>query len=128
MRAAANSATPINSLTRRETVDPATLDLHDDRYDERPPPRPLPEKAPELDADFFFDEALVSPFFNTGTLNDLGDEASALAEQFGARSVLHQSAADDVGIPFDLAGLLIDGDHRHQQAILRQMAAISKHL
>src|SRR6188768_1307323 len=125
MSAAAKSATPANSLTRRERVDPATLDLHDDRYDERPLSRTFPEEAPKLDADLFLDKPLVRPFLNTRSLNDVADELRALAQQVGAVRVLRETAADDVRIAFELPRLLVDRHDRHYETVFRQVAAIA---
>src|SRR5262245_59632030 len=127
MSAAPNNATPANSLTRREKVDPATLDLHDDRYDERPPPRTFSEEAPELDADLFFDKALIGPFFNTGSLNDVAQKLRAVAQQFRTGRVLHETAADDIRITLQAASLLVDRNNRHHEAVFGEMAPIPQH-
>ena len=80
--AAANSATPTNSLTRRETVDPPHVsDLHDDGQHERPPSRTLAEEAPQLDAQLFLDQPLIGPFLEAGLLDDLGEQPRAVGEQ-----------------------------------------------
>src|SRR5687767_3874497 len=127
MRAAPNRATPTNSLTRREMVDPATLDLHDDRDDERPAPRPFAEETPELDADFFLDEALIGPFFNACSLDDVGDKPRRIPQQFAARGILDEAAAHDFRITFDAARLAVDRDDRNDDPVLRKMPAIAQH-
>src|SRR5688572_19198870 len=127
MSATPNSATPKNSLIRRERVDPATLDLHDDRYDERPPPRPFSEKAAQLDADLFLDEPLIGPFFNTRSVNDVGNELRSVTQQFAACGVLCEAAAHDVWIAFDAARLAVNRDHGYHYAVLGKVPAVAQH-
>src|SRR5438067_6965646 len=110
--AAANSATPTDSLTRRETVDtPTVSDLHDDGQHERPPPGTLAEEAAELDAQPFLDQSLIGPLFDAGLFDDLGQQTRAVGEQ--RLAVFHdETARDDVGHPLQRAGLRVDRDDR----------------
>src|SRR5881396_1235726 len=100
MRAPAKSATPRNSLTRREAVDPLTgSDLHDDGQHERPPPGTFAEEAAQLDAQLLLDEALVGPLLDARLVDDVAEQPRAVGEQ--RLAVLHhESARDDVGNPF----------------------------
>src|SRR5882762_5365299 len=105
MSAAAKSATPTNSLTRRETVDPPKSDLHDDGQHKWPPPGTFAEEAAQLHAQLFLDQPLVGAFFQAGLLDDLSQQARAVGEQRPA--VLHdESARDDLGHAFERARLL----------------------
>src|ERR1043166_3125584 len=100
MSAAANSATPTNSLTRRETVDPPTVsDLHDDGQYERPPPRTLAKETAQFDAQPFLDQALVGALLDAGLRDHLAQQPRAVGEQ--RLAVFHDEAAgDDVGHAF----------------------------
>src|SRR4030095_7068840 len=91
--AAPNKAIPKNSLTRRESLDPATLDLHDDRYNERSAPRTFLEETPELDADLFFDKPLIGAFLHARSLNDVANQLRSFPQQIRAPSVLSQAPA-----------------------------------
>src|SRR5262252_7991367 len=128
MSAAANRATPTNSLKRRETVDPFTrLYLHDDGQHERAAARTLPEKPPQLHADFFLHQTLIRTLLDARLFHDFTEHARAVGEQ--CLAVLHDEAArDDVGHAFERAGLLVDRDDRHDEAVLGEMTAIPQHL
>src|SRR3954471_9410138 len=127
MIAAPNSATPTNSRTRRDTVDRLTSNLHDDRQYERSPARPLPKEAPQFDAQFLLDQPWIGPLLDARLLHNLGEHPGAVGEE--RLAVLHDEAAgNDVGDPFKRASLPVDRDHRHHQAVLRQMTAIAQHL
>src|SRR5262245_26277759 len=128
MSAAANSATPTTSLTRRERVDPATVsDLHDDGQHKRPPPGTLPEKAAQLDAQFFLDEPLIRPFFHARLIDNVAEHARTVGKQH--LTVLHDKPArDDVRHAFERARLLIDGDDRDDEAVFGEMPAVAQHL
>src|SRR6185436_18714913 len=73
IRASAKSATPTNSLMRRDKVDSGTSDLHQHGQHEGPPARPFLEESPQLDAKFFRHEALVRTLLDAGRLDALGD-------------------------------------------------------
>ena len=45
-----------------------------------------------------------------------------------AALVAHEAAGDDVGHAFDRAGLPVDGDDRHDQAVGGEVLAIAHHL
>src|SRR5262249_53914928 len=126
INAAANSATPTNSRTRRETVDPFTSNLHDDRQDERPPARTFPEEPAQLGPELLFDDALVRAFLEAGLIHHISENPGTVGEQRFA--VFHdESARDDVGHAFERAGLFVDGDHRHDQSVLREVTAVAEH-
>src|SRR2546427_79992 len=127
MRAAANKATPTNSLTRRDTVDRLTCsDLHDDGQHEWPAPGTLAEKAPQLDAQFLFDESLIGPFFEARLFDDLAEHPRPVGQQ--RLAVFHdEPARDDVGDAFEGAGLFVDRDHGDDQAVFGEMAAVAEH-
>src|ERR1700730_6094797 len=97
--AAANRATPTNSLTRRDTVDPLTVsDLHDDGDDERPPPRAFAEEAAQLGPQLFLDQALIGALLDARLLDDVDQDARAIGEQ--RLAVFHdEPARDDLGHP-----------------------------
>src|SRR5215472_699465 len=96
MSAAANSATPTNSLKRRETVDPATRsDLHDDGQDERPPARTFAEEAAQLHPQFLLDQPLIGALFQARLIDHLAEHASAVGQE-RVRVLHHEAARDDV--------------------------------
>ena len=75
--------------------------------------------------------SLISPWsVRSSTLAcsiDLAEQPRAVGEQ--RLAVLHDEAArDDVGHAFERAGLLVDRDDRHDQAVLGQVPAIAQHL
>src|SRR6266436_222265 len=122
MRAAANSATPTNSLRRRVTVDRLTCsDLHDDGQHEWPAPRTFAEEAPQLDPYFLFDESRIGSFFEARLFDDRAEHARPVGQQ--RLAVFHdESARDDVGNAFERAGLFVDRDHGDDQAVFGEMA------
>src|SRR5436190_3063222 len=127
MSAAAKSATPTNSLTRREAVDPLTRsDLHNHRQHERPPPGAFAKKTAQLDAQFLLDESLVRALFEARLLDDVAEQPRAIREQRLA-IFHHEAARDDVGYAFERAGLFVDRDDGNDEAFLRQMTAVAEH-
>src|SRR5579872_2254053 len=110
MSAAANSATPRNSLTRREAVDKLDLhmelDLHNDGQHERPPPGTFAEEAAQLDAQLLFDEPLIRALLDARLIDDLAEQADAVGEQRIA-VFHHEPARDDLGHALERAGLLV---------------------
>ena len=42
--------------------------------------------------------------------------------------VLREAAAHEVWVAFDLAGLFVDGDDRHEESVLGEVPAIAQHL
>src|SRR5436309_9136275 len=127
MSAAANSATPRNSLTRRDAVDPPTSDLHDDGQHERPAARAFANEASQLHPKLLFDEALIGTLLHTRLLDDFGQNAGAVRQKRLA-IVQHEAARDHFGNAFERAGLLVDCHDRHHEAVFGQMAAVAKHL
>src|SRR5437764_8577573 len=96
MSAAANKATPTNSRRRRETVDPFTSNLHDDRQHKRPATGTLPEETAQLDAELFLDDARIGTLLETRLIHHVGENSGALGQQ--RLAVFHHEAArDDVG-------------------------------
>src|SRR5437762_4517449 len=91
--AAANRATPTNSRTRRETVDPFTSNLHDDRQDEGSPAGTFAKEAAQLDAKLFLDDALVGSLLEAGLIHHVGQHFRAVRQQGFA--VFHDEAARD---------------------------------
>src|SRR3954467_5621145 len=89
--AAANSATPTNSLTRRDTFDPPKSDLHDDGEHERPSSRAFAKEAAQLHAHLCLDQPLIGAFLDAGLLHDLGEHARGVGEQ--GLAVLHDETA-----------------------------------
>src|SRR5438105_14084756 len=98
--ASAKSATPRNSLIRRERVDSAIQsDLHQYRQHERPSSRPLLEKAPQLDAQLLGHQSLVSALFDARRLDALRDHAGRiLEERFPFTFTNDEPARDHLGI------------------------------
>src|ERR1700730_10897527 len=126
MSAAANRATPTNSLTRRDTVDPLTVsDLHDDGHDQRPPPRAFAEEAAQLRPQLFLGQALSGAFLDAGLLRDVDQDARAVGEQRLA-VFHHEPARDDLGHPLERARLLVYGDERLDQAVLGKMPCVAE--
>src|SRR5947208_2980296 len=133
MSAAANSATPTNSLTRREAVDPLTrsdlqsrLDLHNDGQHERAPPRTFAEEAAQFDAQLLLDQSLIGAFLEARLFDDVGEQPRAVGEQ--RLAVFHdEPARDDVGNALERAGLLVDRDDRHDEAFFREVTTVAQH-
>ncbi len=64
MSAPANSTTPVNSLTRRDSADSAKVlssDFQHDGQDERPSSEPFPEHALHLLPNTFLQEPRIRP-------------------------------------------------------------------
>src|SRR5262245_41575224 len=128
MSAAANSATPTNSLKRREMVDPATLsDLHDDGQHEGPPPRTFAEKAAQFDAQLLLDEPLIGAFLDAGLIHEVAQHARAVREQRLA-VFHHEAASDDVGDTLERPGLFVDGHDGHDETVFREVAPVAEDL
>src|SRR5262245_12369481 len=125
--AAAKSATPTNSRTRRETVDPFTSNLHDDRQDERPPARTFAKEPAQLGPELLFDDALVGAFLEARLIHHFSKNPGAIGQQRLA-VFHHEPARDDVWHAFERAGLFVDGDYGHDESILGKVTAISQHL
>src|SRR4051812_33267734 len=113
--AAANSATPMNSLTRRERVEAATSDLHHDRKHEGPEPGTLSEEPLQVHANLLLDEARVRALLDTGALERRRQQRRNLLEQrLGAR-VKHESACNHVRCLLERARLFSDRHDRNDQ-------------
>src|SRR3712207_5479319 len=109
MSASPNSATPANSLTRRESADPPKSDLHDDRQHERPEARTFPEEPLQIDANLLLDQPRIRPLLDARSLERRGEQRRDLLQQrLGAR-VQDEPARDDVGRLFQRARLTPDG-------------------
>src|SRR5262245_16847134 len=128
MSAAANSATPITSRSRRDSVDRLTTsNLHDDGQDEGPPPRTLAKKPSQLHSQLLLDEPLIGPLLDAGLLDHVAQDARAVGQQ--GLTVFHdEPACDDVGHALEGACLLVDGHDGHDQAIFGQMTTIAQYL
>src|SRR5262249_29832274 len=124
--AAANNATPANSRTRRETVDPFTSNLHDHRQHKWPPARTFAEEPAQLGPELFFDDALVGALFEAGVIHHVGEDPGAVGQKRFA-VFHHEAARDDVGDAFECARLLVDGDHRDDKPVFGKVTAIAKH-
>src|SRR4051812_8002820 len=127
MSAAANNATPTNSLTRREAVDRLKSNLHDDGQYERAAARSLPEEAPELDPQLLFDQALVRSLLDAGALHDVGQHADPVGQKLLA-VLHHEPSRDDLRNAFERTGLLVDRHHRDDESIFRQVATVAQDL
>src|SRR5258705_7993514 len=106
--AAANNATPTNSRTRRETVDPFTSNLHDHWQHKGPPARTFAEEPAQLGPELFLDDARVGALFEACLIHHIGENSGAFSEQRLA-IFHHESARDDIGNAFERTGLLVDG-------------------
>src|SRR4029453_17067617 len=118
INASANSATPTNSLIRRDKVDSATdSDLHEHRKHQRPPSRPLLEETPKLYAQLLGHQPLIGPLFDAGFSDASRDHLSGVVEQRVALTrVDHESAGDDLRIAGERAGMAADRHHRDDYA------------
>src|SRR6476646_9181203 len=106
--AAANSATPMNSLTRRERVDAATSDLHHDGKHQGPEPGTLAEEPLQIHANLLLDEPWIRALLDARALERRRQQRWNLLEQrLGAR-VEHESACNHVRCLLERAGLLSD--------------------
>src|SRR5687768_9115408 len=92
----ANSATPMNSLTRLERADPATSDLHHDWKDERPEAGTFAEEALQIHANLLLDEPGVGPFLDTGRFERCREQGRDFLQQPFGPGVEHEPARDHV--------------------------------
>src|SRR5215218_7870995 len=79
--AKANSATPMNSLTRREREDPATSDLHHDWQHQRPQSRTLSEEPLQVHANLLLDEPGIGSFFDARSIERRREQRRNLPKQ-----------------------------------------------
>jgi len=103
--ASAKSVTPMNSLTRRESVDPVTSDLHDDRQHQRPEPRTLAEEPLQIHSNPLLDQPGIGPLLDAGRGDRGGEQRRDLLEQGFDPGVQDEAARDDVERFFHEAGL-----------------------
>src|SRR5262249_11687560 len=126
MSAAANSATPTISLTRRETCDPDPLtasNLHDNGEHERPATRSFAEETAELDAQPLLDQALIGAFLDARLFHGVAQQFYAIGQQLLA--IFHnETARNDFRNAFKDARLLVDRDDRHHESVFGQMPPI----
>src|SRR3954463_11140691 len=103
--AAGNSATPMNSLTRRERVDAATSDLHHDRKHEGPEPGTLAEEPLQIHANLLLDEPRVSALLDARALERRREQRRNLLEQRLGPRVEHETPCNHVGRLLERPGL-----------------------
>src|SRR6185437_11874434 len=121
----ANSATPTNSLIRRDNFDSAIQsNLHQHGQHERPSARALFEKTPELDTQLLRHQSLIGALFHARYLNALGnDTASVLEERRSLALGDDKAARHDLGLADECSRLASDRDDGYDDAVARQMAA-----
>src|SRR5262245_29965672 len=128
--ASANSATPTNSLIRREKVDSATTsDLHEYWKHQRPSSRPLLEETPQLHPKLFGHQSLIRPLFHAGFGDASSDHLSRVAEERVALAgVDHESASDDLRIASKRTGMTANCHNRDDHTVGREVPSIAKYL
>ena len=129
MSEAANSATPTNSLTRRDTLeaDPLTgqISMMTGSTNGRRPERLRKNRRSSTRS--FPDQARVGAFLEARLFHDLAQDPRPLGQEFLA--VLHDDAArDDIRDALEHARLLVDRDDGNDQAVLGEMPAVAEHL
>src|SRR6187431_1288677 len=127
MSDSAKSATPTISLKRRESADPATSDLHDDRQHERAQPRSLPEEPLQSDAEPFLDQARIGALFDAGALQSRREQRRDLLQQCLRARVDDEPARDHVGGFLEGPRLLADRHHRNHETVAGKMTPVPKH-
>src|SRR5688572_5379998 len=124
----AKSATPRNSLRRRDNVDSFTSDLHQDGENQWAAAGALLEEAPQLDAQLFSHEALIGPLLVTGGLDALRDHGGGVAEQrVGLTFVYDVAAGDEFRLADQRPVKAGDGDHGHHQPVAGEVTAVAEH-
>src|ERR1039458_4318199 len=99
------------------------LDFQDDGHDERAAAGALLDVALEVVADLFLDDAVVGLLFVAGGFERALDDLARLGDHSGV--VDGKSAHDDLGEVFHLAGALVDGDDRQDDAALGDVLAVA---
>src|SRR5688500_9803608 len=114
----AKSATPRNSLRRRDNVDSFTSDLHQDGENQWAAAGALLEKAPQLDAQFFSHQALVRPLLVTGGLDAVRDHPGGVPEQrLGLTFVYDVAAGHEFRLANQGPAVAADRDNRNHQPV-----------
>ena len=70
--------------------------------------------------------ALVGALFEARLIHDVGQYSGPFRQQ-GFAVFHHEAACDDVGDAFEHAGLLVDGDDRHDESVFSEVTAIAEH-
>src|SRR5688572_3350006 len=124
----AKSATPRNSLRRRDNVDSFTSDLHQDGENQWAAARALLEKAPQLDAQLFGHQALIRPLLVAGGLDALGDHSGGVPKQrFGLTFVYDVAAGHEFRLANQSPAMTADPDDRNHQPVAGKVAPVAKH-
>ena len=82
--------------------------------------------ALQVYADFFLDDAPVGFFFGIGLLDGFQDDFASAGDEFLA-VVAEHAARDDFRLGFHFAGVFVDGNDGHDDAVFAQMLAIADH-
>src|SRR5712692_226550 len=101
-----------------------SLVFEDDGKNERPLGGLLVDVALEVDANLFFDDAPVGFFFGVRLLDGFQDDRAGAGQQFLA-IVAEEAAGHDFGLRFELPGVFVDGDDRHDHAVFGEMLAVA---
>src|SRR5229473_3261594 len=107
-------------------VVPARLHFEDDGKNQGPLGGLLADVALQVHADFFLDDAPVGFFFGVGFFDRLQDDEPRAGNEL-LTLVAHQSSRHDFRVRFHLAGVLVDGDDRHDDAVFGKMFSIADH-
>src|SRR5882672_10966439 len=99
-------------------------DFEDDGKNQGPLGGLLADVALQVHADFFLDDAPVGFFFGVGFFYGLQDDEPRAGNKLLA-VVAHQTARHDFRVRFHLAGVLVDRDDRHDDAVFGKMFSIA---
>src|SRR6266852_2531835 len=102
------------------------LDFEDDGKNQGPLGSLLADVALQVHADFFLDDAPVGFFFGVGFFNGLQDDEPRAGNKFLA-VVAHQATRHDFRMGFHLAGMFIDRNDRHDDAVFGKMFSIPEY-
>jgi hypothetical protein len=100
-------------------------ELEDDGHDEGAAVGVLLQETLEVTANLVLHDAVVAALFFAGKLKGAGYDVAGVAKEFGI--VGCEAAGGDLGLAFDLAGALVDGDDGEEDAVFTEMLAVADH-
>ena len=100
-------------------------EFEDDGHDEGAAVGVLLQETLEVAADLVLHDAVVAALFVAGLLECAGDDVAGVSEEFGV--VGSEAAGGDLGLAFDLAGALVDGDDGEEDSVFAEVLAVADH-